>query len=86
MKFEVDFADPGKTVTSTIPVINWITPQAETTYQQDNKYKIKFEIESTKEIKNVTISIKEDANSTPRGSQTFNPRPIKSSLRNSRRV
>ncbi|MEI9919172.1 MAG: caspase family protein [Bacteroidota bacterium] len=74
-EFQVDFADPAKLVTSTIPVINWITPAAETTYQQDSKYKIKFEIESTAAIRNVTISIKESENATPRGTQTFAPDP-----------
>jgi hypothetical protein len=72
-EFEVDFSDPKKLVTSTIPVINWITPVAETTYAQDNKYKIKFEIESTKPIKNITISIKEGMNTASRGTQTFQP-------------
>ena len=67
--FEVDFSDPTKLVTSTIPVINWITPVAETTYAQDNKYKIKFEIESTSPIKNITISIKEGVNAASRGTQ-----------------
>src|SRR5688572_31823059 len=58
-EFEVDFSDPKKLVTTTIPVINWITPTAETTYAQENKYKIKFEIQSGTPIKNITISIKE---------------------------
>jgi Caspase domain len=72
-EFEVDFSDPKKLVTSTIPVINWITPVAETTYAQENKYKIKFEIESTTPMKNITISIKEGVNSASRGSQTITP-------------
>ena len=72
-EFEVDFSDPNKLVTSTIPVINWITPTAETTYAQENKYKIKFEIESGTPIKNITISIKEGVNAASRGSQTFQP-------------
>ncbi len=72
-EFEVDFADPKKVVNSTIPVINWITPEAETTYQQENKYKIKFEIESTTPLKNITISIKEGMDATPRGSQVVQP-------------
>src|SRR5882757_854729 len=72
-EFEVDFADPNKKLNSTIPVINWITPEAETTYQQENKYKIKFEIESSTPIKNVTISIKEGMEAGSRGSQTFQP-------------
>lgn len=72
-QFEVDFADPKKVVNSTIPVINWITPEAETTYQQENKYKIKFEIESSTPIKNVTISIKEGVEAGSRGTQTIHP-------------
>jgi hypothetical protein len=72
-EFEVDFADPRKVVNTTIPVINWITPVAETTYQQENKYKIKFEIESATPIRNVTISIKEDVNAAARGTQTVQP-------------
>lgn len=74
-EFEVDFADPKKNVNSTIPVINWITPEAETTYQQENKYKIKFEIESSTPIKNVVISIKEGLGATTRGIQTIEPDP-----------
>jgi hypothetical protein len=72
-EFEVDFSDPKKLVTSTIPVINWITPVAETTYAQENKYKIKFEIESTTPMKNITISIKEGVNAASRGTQTITP-------------
>lgn len=72
-EFEVDFADPNKKVNSTIPVINWITPEAETTYQQENKYKIKFEVESATPLKNVTISIKETAQAASRGTQTIQP-------------
>lgn len=72
-EFEVDFSDPKKLVTSTIPVINWITPIAETTYAQENKYKIKFEIESGTPIKNITISIKEGVNAASRGTQSFEP-------------
>ena len=54
-EFEVDFTDPKKVVATTIPVINWITPVAETTYAQENKYKIVFEIQSATPIKNITI-------------------------------
>lgn len=74
-EFEVDFNDPKRNVTTTIPVINWITPVAETTYQQENKYLIKFEIESSTPIKNVTISIKEGMESASRGTQSFQPDP-----------
>jgi hypothetical protein len=72
-EFEVDFSDPKRLVTTTIPVINWVTPTAETTYAQENKYKIKFEIESATPIKNVTISIKEGADQASRGTQSIQP-------------
>jgi hypothetical protein len=72
-EFEVDFSDPKNLVTTTIPVINWITPTAETTYAQENKYKIKFEINSATPIKNITISIKEGEDQVSRGMQTIQP-------------
>lgn len=71
--FEVDFSDPARLVTSTIPVINWITPTAETTYAQENKYKIKFTVESGTPIKNITLSIKEGMNASARGTQNIQP-------------
>ncbi len=71
--FEVDFSDPKNLVNTTIPVINWITPIAETNYAQENKYKIKFEIESSTPLKNITISIKETAESATRGSLSIQP-------------
>ncbi len=73
--FEIDFSDPTKLVTSTIPVINWITPVAETTYAQENKYKIKFSVESGTPIKNITLSVKENINSASRGTQSITPDP-----------
>jgi hypothetical protein len=72
-EFEVDFSDPKKLVSSTIPVINWITPVAETNYVQENKYKIKFEIESATPIKNITITIKETPEAGSRGSMKIEP-------------
>jgi hypothetical protein len=72
-EFEVDFSDPKKLITSTIPVINWITPTAETNYVQDTKYKIKFEVVSSAALKSVTISIKETLEAASRGSQSILP-------------
>ena len=72
-EFEVDFSDPKKLVTSTVPAINWITPSAETNYVQENKFKIKFEVESKSGLKNVTLSVKENIETASRGSQTIMP-------------
>jgi hypothetical protein len=72
-EFEVDFSDPKKLLTTTIPVVNWITPIAETNYAQENKYKIRVEIESDRPIKNITIYVKEDAGSASRGMTSVKP-------------
>jgi hypothetical protein len=59
-EFEVDFSDPSKLQNTTIPVVNWITPTAETNYAHESKYNIKIEIVSDKPLKNITIFIKEN--------------------------
>jgi len=72
-EFEVDFSDPSKLVTTTIPVINWVTPVAESNYAGEAKYKIKFEIESSTPLKNISIIIKESPESASRGMQSITP-------------
>lgn len=72
-EFEVDFTDPTKLVNSTIPVISWVTPTAETNYSGEQKYKIKFEIESASPIKNIMIIVKESPESASRGMQSILP-------------
>ena len=73
-EFEVDLSDSKKLVNSTVPVVNWITPVAETNYAQESKYSIKFEIVSSIDIKNITISIKETVEAASRGTQTILPK------------
>lgn len=72
-EFEVDFSDPKKVAATTIPVINWVTPVPETNYAQENKFKIKVEIESDRPIKDITIFIKESESATSRGQTTVKP-------------
>jgi hypothetical protein len=72
-EFEVDFSDPKKLANSVIPVINWITPTAETNYVGEQKYKIKFEIESSAALKNIQINIKENQESASRGMVNIQP-------------
>lgn len=72
-EFEVDFSDPKKLANSVIPVINWITPTAETNFAGEQKYKIKFEIESSAPIKNIQITIKEAPESASRGMLNIQP-------------
>jgi hypothetical protein len=74
-EFEVDFSDPKKLAYTTIPVINWITPVQETNYAQENKFKIRVEIDSDKPIKNIIINVKESEQSASRGSSTIQPKP-----------
>lgn len=71
--FEVDFSDPKKLAYTTIPVINWITPVQETNYAQENKFKIRVEIDSDKPIKNIIINIKESEQAASRGSSSIQP-------------
>jgi Caspase domain len=71
--FEVDFSDPKKLAYTTIPVINWITPVQESNYAQENKFKIRVEIDSDKPIKNIIINVKESEQSASRGSSSIQP-------------
>ena len=73
-EFEVDYSDPKRIVNSTIPVIRWVTPIPETNYAQENRYNIKFEIESSSALKSISISIKETAEAASRGTQTILPK------------
>ncbi len=72
-EFQVDLSDPKKVVNTVIPVINWISPTAESNYAGETRYKIKFEIESSTPLKKITITIKENAESTSRGMLTIEP-------------
>jgi hypothetical protein len=72
-EFQVDLSDPNKVANSVIPVIKWITPIAESNYAAEPKFKIKFEIESTSPLKNITISIKENVETASRGMLQIEP-------------
>lgn len=71
--FEVDFSDPKKNLTTTIPVVKWIVPTAEITYAQESKYTIKFDVESKTPIKNIAIAIKQSLGEAPRGVLNIQP-------------
>ena len=72
-EFQVDMSDPKKVTSSVIPVINWITPTAESNYAGDTKYKIKFEVESSTPLKSITIMIKETLEMGSRGMLSIEP-------------
>ena len=73
-EFEVDFSDPNKLVTTTVPVINWTAPIPETSYVQDSKFKIKFLVESPSPLESVTINIKQTIETASRGSMAIQPK------------
>lgn len=73
-EFEVDFSDPSKLVTTTVPVIKWAIPIPETSYVQDAKFKIKFQVESSSPLKNIIINIKQTLEMPNRGSLAVQPK------------
>lgn len=72
-EFEVDYSDPNKLTNTTVPVISWITPVAESSFSAENKFSIKVEVESSVPIKTITIQIKDGEAVSVRGAQTITP-------------
>jgi hypothetical protein len=72
-EFEVDLSDPKKQMFSTVPTINWIFPLAEMNYSQEPKFKIKLDVESDRQIKDVTIFVKESEATASRGQTSVKP-------------
>lgn len=71
--FEVDLSDSARLASSTIPVINWITPVQEINFVHENRFKIEVEIKSDKPIKKIVINIKENEQTATRGSSFVEP-------------
>ena len=74
-QYEIDLADPGKNVNSTFPVVSWIAPSDENTFLHGNEYVVKFAVESSAAITNVTISIKPSPDAAPKVSQSIKFEP-----------
>lgn len=72
-EFDVDLSDPKKQMFSTVPSINWISPIAEMNYSQEAKFKIKLDVESDRQIKDVTIYVKESEVTASRGQTSVKP-------------
>lgn len=72
-EFEVDLSDPKKQMFSTVPSITWILPMAEMNYSQETKFKIKLDVESDRQIKDVTIFVKESEAEASRGQTSVKP-------------
>jgi hypothetical protein len=69
-EFEIDTKKP---VNSTVPVIKWANPIPETSYTQENRFKVKILVQSESPMKEITIVVKERPETTSRGSQTIQP-------------
>src|ERR1044071_3209494 len=74
-QYELDLADPSKKINSTFPIVNWIAPNDETTFLHGNEYVVKFAVESSSAITNVTISIKPAPDAAPKVSQSIKFEP-----------
>jgi hypothetical protein len=72
-EFEVDYSDAKKVVNSTVPAITWALPLAESTYSQESKFKIRFEVTGSTPLKNIVINLRETMESASRGSQSIAP-------------
>src|SRR5690349_12120560 len=75
-QYEIDLAT-SKSVNSTFPIVSWIAPNQddETTFLHGNEYVVKFAVESTSAITNVTISIKPAPDAAPKVSQSIKFEP-----------
>lgn len=71
--FEVEVSESKKLANSSVPKVTWMAPIPETTYSQEQRFKIKFVVETTTPIKAVTINLKENAESASRGSLVLKP-------------
>lgn len=73
-EFEVDFSDPKKLVTTTVPVINWSLPIPETSYVQEPQFKIKLDVSSSSPLVGLKINIRQTAETESRGTLAIKPK------------
>ncbi len=71
--FEIDFTDPQKLIASNVPTVNWLSPIPETSYVQENKFKVKFDVACKSPLKSVTMILRDNTEGPPRGSQMLKP-------------
>ena len=71
--FEVEVNESKKLANSSVPKVTWMAPIPETSYSQEQRFKIKFVVETSTPIKSVTIHLKENAESASRGSLVLKP-------------
>ncbi|MEY4929872.1 MAG: hypothetical protein RI909_596 [Bacteroidota bacterium] len=71
--FELDINASRKLANSSVPAITWQAPIPETSYTQEQRFKIKFTVEATTEIKKVSINIKDYNTNEKRGTLVLLP-------------
>ncbi len=71
--FKVDVNTSKKFTPTSVPMITWQAPIPETSYSQEQRFRVKFTVEAGTSIKKVTINIKENISSEKRGSLTILP-------------
>lgn len=71
--FELDINSSKKLPNSSVPVITWQTPIPETSYSQEQRFKIKFTVEASTAIKKVSINIKDYNTNEKRGTLVLLP-------------
>lgn len=71
--FELDINSSKKLPNSSVPVITWQAPIPETSYSQEQRFKIKFTVEASTEIKKVSINIKDYNTNEKRGTLVLLP-------------
>jgi hypothetical protein len=54
---------------SDLPIINWISPATESTYQSETTYNVRFDLSCSTPIKAISISLKNEVNSKSRTTQ-----------------
>jgi hypothetical protein len=72
--FSLDMSDQKKLKDSSVPVITWTSPANETMFLHEQKLFVKFDVNSSRDIKEVVITVKEKDQAAARGSQSITPK------------
>ena len=72
-KFSVDVNQTRGLPRSVVPTLNWQAPIPDISYSEENRFKVKFTVESNSVIKNVVVNIRDYNDGTSRGTLTLTP-------------
>jgi hypothetical protein len=71
--FEVDVNESKKLPNSAVPIISWQAPIPDISYSTENRFKIKFTVETATGLKKVTLNIIDNATNEKKGSLAIIP-------------